>query len=345
MILLLILVPFWVSIVVRLFAVTSLLSPNGLLNDATNALGLGDHVYLYTQMGTLIGTTMYLLPYMVLILTAGMSAIDPNLMLAAQTMGASARHTFRTDLPAVDPAVTAQRRVALFILGLGFFLVPSILGGPSSRRSPCTSNSRSTSTRWGTASAMGIDAARRTLVCYVGVVRLAGRFGPAGIGQSQAKGVSAELPFRWSPRWSCAAIATVSISIVLLIAPMLLVFPLAVGETGTVVFPPRGFTMRWFGEAFEGRTWTRPLLRSTLVGAATAVLSVAIALVLARVVESLGSPLMRSAIAGLASRRSSLRRSCWQSASSASSSSSTSRERSSGSCSHTRSSPPRWPSH
>src|SRR5690349_4013879 len=70
LVLLLVLVPFWISIVVRLFSVTAILSPNGPLNQLSIALGFGPLTLLYTPAGTLIGTVMYLLPYMILVLYA-----------------------------------------------------------------------------------------------------------------------------------------------------------------------------------------------------------------------------------------------------------------------------------
>ena len=104
--LLLILVPFWVSIVVRLFAVTSILAPNGPLNQASLLLGFGELSLLYTQAGVLVGTVMYLLPYMILILYAGMVSVDGNLMLAARTMGASNSYSFfRVYLPMISSSL------------------------------------------------------------------------------------------------------------------------------------------------------------------------------------------------------------------------------------------------
>lgn len=122
LLLLLILVPFWVSIVVRLFSVTSILAPNGPLNQASIALGFGPLELLYTQGGVLVGTVMYLLPYMILVLYAGMVAVDSNLMLAARTMGASPAYAFfKVYLPQVRGSLMSGA-LLIFILGLSFIL-------------------------------------------------------------------------------------------------------------------------------------------------------------------------------------------------------------------------------
>lgn len=297
--LLLILIPFWVSIVVRLFSVTSLLSPNGLVSSASKALGFGEFSLLYTQGGTLIGTTMYLLPYMVLILYAGMSGVDHNLMLAAKTMGASARYAFvKVYLPMIRPSLMSGT-LLIFILSLSFFVVPALLGGPRDQTISVYIQQQIDIYQWGIASAMGILLLVVTVVCYIGVIRIAGSFEAGGVGSVQAKGVSAEQPFRWSLPLVISAAVTV-ITIVVLVVPVLMVFPLSVGETGTVVFPPRGFTLSWYAEIFADDTWLGPLWQSTVVGVCTAVISVAIALALARISSRMRSATGKALIVALA---------------------------------------------
>ncbi len=297
--LLLILVPFWVSIVVRLFAVTSILAPNGPLNQASLGLGFGPIELLYTQGGTLVGTVMYLLPYMILVLYAGMSGVDSNLMLAARTMGASATYSFfRVYLPMVRGSLLSGG-LLIFILGLSFFVVPAILGGPRDQTIAVYIQQQIDIFQWGIASAMGVLLLIATVICYVGVVRIAGSFQPGGVGSVQAKGVSAELPFRWSPPMIVSAIIAL-VTILVLVIPVLFVFPLSIGDTGTVVFPPRGFTLNWYAQVFTTNTWIGPIMQSIVVGLGTAALSVSIGLALARVTSQMKSAAWRALIGGLA---------------------------------------------
>ncbi|MGO4908802.1 ABC transporter permease [Pseudorhodobacter sp. W20_MBD10_FR17] len=243
--LLLILVPFWVSIVVRLFAVTSILAPNGPINQVRLALGFGEFSLLYTQAGVLVGTVMYLLPYIFLILYAGMVSFDGNPLLAARTMGASASYSFfRVYLPMVSSSLLSGA-LLIFILSLSFFVVPAILGGPRDQTIAVFIQQQIDIFRWGIASAMGVVLLVATAICYVGVLKTAGSFQAGGVGSVQAKGVSAELPFRWSPPMIVAALCA-AVTIATLVIPVLFVFPLSIGDTGTVVFPPRGFTLKWF---------------------------------------------------------------------------------------------------
>jgi putative spermidine/putrescine transport system permease protein len=96
-----------------------------------------------------------------------------------------------------------------------------------------------------------------------------------------------------------AALCT-AITIAVLVIPVLFVFPLSIGDTGTVVFPPRGFTLKWFGEVFTSKIWLGPIMQSVVVGTGTAALSVLIGLVLARVTSSIKSTTGKAVISGLA---------------------------------------------
>ena len=298
-VLLLILVPFWISIVVRLFAVTSLLSPNGLLSEAGQLLGFQSFSLLYTFPGVLVGTTMYLLPYMVLILYARMSGLDGNLMQAARTMGASPWYAFRrVYLPMVRPALLSGG-LLVFILSLSFFIVPSVLGGPKDQTISVYIQQQIDLYRWGVASAMGVVLLVVTLVCYAGVVRFSGGIRAGAVTSVQAKGVSSQEPFRWTPGTVvCGVIA--GLSILVLMLPVLLVFPMSIGETGTVMFPPRGFTFDWYAKVFEGKTWTAPLIQSFIVATCCAMLSVAIGFILARTLQRMRSATFRAVFSGLA---------------------------------------------
>jgi putative spermidine/putrescine transport system permease protein len=297
-VLLLILIPFQVSIVVRLFAVTSILSPNGLVSQASQALGGERFSLLYTQGGTLVGTVMYLLPYMVLILYSGMTGIDHNVLLAARTLGASGIQIFvKVFLPLVRTSILSGALLC-FILALSFFIVPAILGGPQEQTVAVYIQQQIDLFQWGIASALGVILLVATLILYIAVLRIGGGFQAPGVG-AQAKGVSAEQRFTWSAGTVfTGAITLVSLAVLLL--PVLIVFPLSVGETQTVVFPPRGFTLDWYGQVLTTTTWLDPIVRSALVATLTGLASTALALYLARVVQTAKSERTKLLISGLA---------------------------------------------
>jgi putative spermidine/putrescine transport system permease protein len=126
-----VLIPFWVSVLVRAFAWVTLLRPEGLLNDALMRLGLIQQplALIRNETGVLIGMVHYLIPYAVLPLYANMRGIDPRLEQASRSLGAGALTGFlRVFLPLSMPGVFAAG-LLVFILALGFLVTPAILGG------------------------------------------------------------------------------------------------------------------------------------------------------------------------------------------------------------------------
>jgi putative spermidine/putrescine transport system permease protein len=129
--LLFILVPFWVSVLARAFSWLMLLHDNGIVNDLLRAWGFTDEpVHLVrNQIGVYIGMVHYMIPYAVLPLYAAMRSIDPRVVSAARGLGAGPFEAFwRVYLPLSLPGLIGAG-VLVFILTLGFFVTPAILGG------------------------------------------------------------------------------------------------------------------------------------------------------------------------------------------------------------------------
>jgi ABC-type spermidine/putrescine transport system permease subunit I len=128
-----IVVPYFTSIIVRTYSWMVLLGRTGLINQALQASGLttAPLPLLYNKIGIVIGMTYVLLPYMVLTLFAAMKSIDGNLLRAARGMGASGAMTFwRIYLPLSLHGVVSGALI-VFILSIGFFITPALMGGPS----------------------------------------------------------------------------------------------------------------------------------------------------------------------------------------------------------------------
>jgi putative spermidine/putrescine transport system permease protein len=132
LILLCILIPFWTNLLVRSYGWIILLNPQGIINEALRDAGLidGSVQLVYNTTGVLIGMTQIMLPYMVLPLAAVMSRIDPAIMNAGRSLGASPAAAFlRIYLPLTLPGVLAGS-LLVFMISLGFFVIPAVLGGP-----------------------------------------------------------------------------------------------------------------------------------------------------------------------------------------------------------------------
>jgi len=133
LLMILVVLPFFTSIIVRTYAWMVLLGSNGIVNTYLVASGLAAKPLplLYNEAGVLLGMTYVLLPFMVLTLYSVMRSIDPALSRAAHSLGASRLGAFRrVFLPLSLPGL-AGGTLLVFILGLGFFITPALMGGPS----------------------------------------------------------------------------------------------------------------------------------------------------------------------------------------------------------------------
>lgn len=122
---------FWISILARVYAWIVLLGNNGVVNRVLLDMQIIDAPVsmIYNELGILIGTVNVLLPIAVLPLYAAMNNVDVRLMSAARSLGASELRIFwQIFFPLTVPALAAGSML-VFILTLGFFVTPAILGG------------------------------------------------------------------------------------------------------------------------------------------------------------------------------------------------------------------------
>jgi putative spermidine/putrescine transport system permease protein len=153
----LVLVPFWTSLMVRTFAWVILLADNGPLHSVLSAVGLADVHLIRTNLGVVIGMSQILLPFMVLPLYAVMSGIDRRLISASASLGARPVVSFlRVWLPLSLPGVGAGA-LMVFISSLGFYVTPALLGSPdNSLISQQIYVQVSSLLQWGRGGAMGV---------------------------------------------------------------------------------------------------------------------------------------------------------------------------------------------
>jgi len=126
-----VLLPFWLSVLVRAFAWIMLLRREGAVNSTLLALGVIDSplTLVRNEFGVIVGMVHYMLPYAILPLYANMQGIDRRLVAAARGLGAKPFGAFRrVFLPLSMPGIIGAL-VLVFIFSLGFYITPAILGG------------------------------------------------------------------------------------------------------------------------------------------------------------------------------------------------------------------------
>ena len=133
LLMIMVLLPFWTSLLVRTTSWIALLQEQGIVNDLMVGLGLitedGRLTMMYNMTGTIVAMTHVLLPFMVLPLYSVMRVIPPSYARAARSLGATSWTTFRrVYLPQTLPGIAAGS-LLVFILAVGYYITPALVGG------------------------------------------------------------------------------------------------------------------------------------------------------------------------------------------------------------------------
>lgn len=132
LLLLLLIVPFWISFTIRTFSWIHILGEQGLINATLLHFGLISEPLrlLYTEGAVIMGLVHFLLPYMILNVYVSLEGIDRSLILAARSMGCTSAQAFReVTLPLSLPGLAAGLLLC-FVLAAGSYVTPQLLGGP-----------------------------------------------------------------------------------------------------------------------------------------------------------------------------------------------------------------------
>jgi len=131
--LLLVMLPFWTSFLLRVYAWIGILKNNGVINNLLMALGIIDEpiVMLQTNFAMYVGIVYSYLPFMVLPLYTAIEKLDPSLLEAAADLGCRPVKAFyRITVPLTKSGIVAGCML-VFIPAVGEFVIPALLGGPS----------------------------------------------------------------------------------------------------------------------------------------------------------------------------------------------------------------------
>jgi putative spermidine/putrescine transport system permease protein len=172
LLMILVLLPFWTSLLVRTSAWIALLQKEGVINDFLVALGvIGDDgrlAMIHNQTGTIISMTHILLPFMILPLFSVMKTIPPSYMRAARSMGATPFTAFRRIYFPNTVAGIGAGGILVFILSIGFYITPALVGGTDGTMiSNFIAYHISESLNWGLAAALGTILLLLVLALYI----------------------------------------------------------------------------------------------------------------------------------------------------------------------------------
>ena len=179
LLMILVLLPFWTSLLVRTSAWIVLLQQQGVVNNVLVALGLVSDDnrldMMFNATGTVIAMTHILLPFMILPLYSVMKTIPPTYLRAAKSLGATDWTAFwRVYFPQTVPGIGAGA-ILVFILSIGYYITPELVGGTSgifiSNR---IAYHISSSLNWGLGAALGVMLLAVVLVLYGAYDRIVG---------------------------------------------------------------------------------------------------------------------------------------------------------------------------
>lgn len=177
--LILVLLPFWTSLLVRTSAWKVMLQQQGVINDILVWIGLVDDadrlIMINNQFGTIVAMTHILLPFMILPMYSVMQTIPPTYLRAAKSLGATDWTAFwRVYFPQSVPGIGAGS-ILVFILAIGYYITPEIVGGT---KGVFISNRIayhiSSSLNWGLAAALGTILLAAVLILYWAYDRIVG---------------------------------------------------------------------------------------------------------------------------------------------------------------------------
>ena len=172
LLMILVLLPFWTSLLVRTSAWIALLQKEGVINDVLVWIGLigddGRLAMIHNQTGTVIAMTHILLPFMILPLFSVMKTINPSYVRAARSMGATSFTAFRRIYFPNTVAGIGAGGILVFILAIGFYITPALVGGTDGTMiSNFIAYHISESLNWGLAAALGTILLLLILALYI----------------------------------------------------------------------------------------------------------------------------------------------------------------------------------
>ena len=307
----LVLMPFWTSFLVRTFAWIVLLGSHGALNELLLALGIVDAPVriIFNFTGVMIGMVHALMPLCVLTMMAVMENIDRNLVSAASTLGARGGQAFwRVYFPLSVPGVAAGGML-VFFTALGFFITPALLGGARETMIVQVIIFQIHEVlNWGFAGAIAMLLLVSVLVIFFLYDQLLGLSTLSGeSANEQKKGTIGQIG-RWlgssiinaigyvceqggvlidiliPPRADRARRSGSRITlwiiamtvIAFLCVPAFFVIPVSFTEEGFLGWPPIGFSLQWYEQVLNSPAWAAAAKRSFVVAISSALLGMSI---------------------------------------------------------------------
>ncbi|MDR5010950.1 ABC transporter permease subunit [Agrobacterium fabacearum] len=300
---LLVLVPFLTSVLVRTFAWIAILGQRGLVNGTLLSLGLISEPLplLFSEPAVVLALVHSSIPMMVFSLVTVLRRIDGRILLAANTLGANPLRAWLGVVVPLSIRGIQSGVIITFLFTIASFIAPALLGNQRQQMLAQVIQSEiETGADWAMAAALGITLAIVATIVVTALTMVA-RFlsrwqrpAPLSItsqGHSEEKPDtsllrrSVALPKAnpgLSSLWRAGSAVVPAIYLVLIssyiLLPLLILFPVSFSSADVLIFPPPGFSLRWFETILGSSEWMGAALTSLRIGIATCILSLLLAI-------------------------------------------------------------------
>ncbi|WP_292178951.1 ABC transporter permease subunit [Mesorhizobium sp.] len=299
---LLVLVPFLTSVLVRTFAWLAILGQRGLVNATLLSLGLISEPLplLFSEPAVVLALVHSSIPMMVFALVTVLRRIDGRILLAAHTLGANPLRAWIGILVPLAIRGIQSGVTIIFLFTMASFIAPAFLGNQRQQMLAQVIQSEiETGADWAFAAALGIALAVTATIIVVALSTLARYFSrwqrpgslPPTLPQQQARNVNKALlrqpvaqpasrlriPATWRFAARLVEPAYLCVISVFILLPLVVLIPVSFSSADVLIFPPPGYSMRWFEKILGSPEWVAAALTSLRIGAATCVATLVLA--------------------------------------------------------------------
>ncbi len=270
-----VMIPFWTSFLVRTYAWMSILGEHGVINEAMLRLGLIREPLqiLYTTTAVIIAATYLFFPFAILTLYSSLEKLGPATEEAALDLGATPWQAFRRITLPLSAAGIQAAVIFVFVPALGLFVTPALLGGT---RATMIGNVQVTIFK--NAMNFGLGSSISFVVLALAMLFVAGLGRSVDLDKVYAGGVGDVARARQPEQPPLRALGIYAVLMyIFLYLPIAFLIIFSVNNSPTASFPWQGFTLKWYREVIHDPWMINSVRNSLMIACLTALISVVVA--------------------------------------------------------------------
>jgi putative spermidine/putrescine transport system permease protein len=297
---LLVLVPFLTSVLVRTFSWLAILGQRGLINATLLSLGLISEPLplLFGELAVVLALVQSSIPMMVFALVTVLRRIDGRILLAAHTLGANPLRIWSGILFPLAIRGIQSGITIVFLFTMASFIAPAFLGSQRQQMlAQVVQSEIDVGADWALAAALGITLAVVATIIVTALSSVARHLSrwqrpglePLTLPQKHVEQVDKSLlrrPVKLPPSrlhipagFGARLVEPIYLAVmsILILLPLVVLIPVSFSSAEVLIFPPPGYSLRWFETIFGSQEWIAAALTSLRIGAATCVATLVIA--------------------------------------------------------------------